>query len=423
MADLMSLIKQNKDVAAFKVVDSSKHSAELYYVGRKLETVRAIDVQNTSVTVYVKHDEALGDSTFPVFASMDEAAVKEALELAVERARLVSNKPYELPKGGVERHDIPSDLEGKDLREAAEQVAKAVFDAPMGEGGSINALEIFATKEITRVRTGEGLDKTQTTHYIGIEAIPTSTDDKESVELYEWYDLTDLDLERIKGEIADKMIEVRARKEAKPGKPMTIDVALRAGEINELFYEMAYDVNYGPMYQHANAYNLGDDLQKDGDGDPINVTLRAEVRGSRESAAFDSDGAPLRDCQVIADGKIASSWGATRWGSYLGIEPDKITGDLPCIEVATGSLDIPQGDWLECVSMSGLQLDIYNDYIGGEIRLAYLHQGDKVTPITGISMSGQLSKVLPSIKLSKDKVVRGNYQGPSIALLKDVQIV
>ena len=421
--DLIKLIRETEGVSAFKVVDKAEHRAEAYYVKRKLETVRAIDVEETSVTVYVEHDDAMGDSTFPVFASMDEEAVRAALKLAVERAYLVSNKPYALPKGGVEMHELPSDLVGQDLRKVASQVAQAVFEVPMGEGGSINALEIFVTRETKRVRTGEGLDKTQVTHYIGIEAIPTSTDDKESVELYEWYDLTDLDLDRIRKEIADKMIEVRARKDAEQGKPMTIDVALRPSEITDLFFELTYELNYGPVFQHANAYNVGDDLQKDGDGDPLNVTLRAEVRGSCMSAAFDGDGAPLRDCQVIKDGKFVSMWGSTRYGAYLGLKPEEITGNLPCFEVGTGTLDKPQGDWLECVSLSGLQLDVDNDYIGGEIRLAYLHQGDKVTPITGISMSGQLSKVLPSIRLSKDKVVRGAYQGPSLAVLKDVQIV
>lgn len=423
MKDLDSLIKQTAGISAYKIVTNTKRTAELYFVKRKLETVRATDTESSSVTVFVRHDDALGDSTFPVFASMDEDAIRKALALAVERANLVSNKPYDLPKGGVETHEIPSDFADRDLKEVAGKVAEAVFDVPVGEGGSINALEIFVTQLINRVRTGEGLDKTQVSHRIAIEAIPTNTDDKESVELYEWYELSDLDPERIKVEIADKMREVKARKEAVKGEPMTINVALRAQEIGELADELSYELTYASVFQHSNAFELGDNLQKNRSGDPLSVTRKGALKGSRYAAVFDQDGTTLKDCTVIEDGKAAALWGSTRYGQYLGRKPEEISGNLDCVAVSPGSLDGIEGDYLECVSMSGMQLDVYNDYIGGEIRLAYLHQGGKVTPVTGISMSAKLSDVLPSIRLSNDQVVRGYYQGPSLALLKDVQIV
>ena len=137
----------------------------------------------------------------------------------------------------------------------------------------------------------------------------------------------------------------------------------------------------------------------------------------------DQDGVTLKDTTVIKDGKAVALWGSSTYGQYLGVDKDKITGLLDCISVAGGSLDKIDGRYLEAVSLSGIQLDIYNDYIGGEIRLAYLHDGDKVTPVTGISMSGKLSEVLPSLRLTSDKVVRGAYEGPSRLLLKNVQII
>ena len=72
--------------------------------------------------------------------------------------------------------------------------------------------------------------------------------------------------------------------------------------------------------------------------------------------------------------------------------------------------------------MSGLQVDFYNDYIGGEVRLAYYHDGSKTIPVTGISISGKLSEVLNHIRLSAETAVHNGYSGPRKALLSQMQI-
>ena len=424
MFDIEKIVKA-KAKDGYKIVDKASVSHELFFVGGKTETVRATDTEETKVTVYVNNEDGtLGDSTFPVYASMDEKALNVALEKALSRAKLVHNKPYKLVEGGKETFELASNLKGLDGKEVAKQVAKAVFDADMVKGGSINALEIFVTENKTRVRLSTGLDKTQITHKISIEAIPTHTDEKESVELYEWYVVTKLDLQDITREISEKMREVKARHEAVKGTPQTIDVALRPAEIMELAETLTDELSYGAKYMDANAYDLGDDLQEGRTGDPLTITEKAQIEGGSDSAAFDADGTVLKDRTVIKDGKVVSLWGTSRYGQYIGIKPEDISGDLGCLSVESGSLEKLEGKYLEAVSLSGIQLDVYNDYIGGEIRLAYLHDGDKVTPVTGISMSAKLSEVLPTLRLTNDKVSGAfNYEGPSRMLLKNVQIV
>ena len=424
MLDVEKIVKA-KAKDGYKILDKSSVSHELFFVLGKTETVRATDTAETKVTVYVNNEDGtLGDSTFPVYASMDEEALNLALDKALSRAKLVHNKPYKLVEGGKETFELPSNLKGLDGKEVAKQVAKAVFDADMVKGGSINALEIFVTESRTRVRLSTGLDKTQVSHKISIEAIPTHTDEKESVELYEWYVVTKLDLADITREISEKMREVKARHEAVKGTPQTIDVALRPAEIMELVETITDELSYGSKYMDANAYELGDDLQEGRTGDPLTITEKAQIEGGSDSAAFDVDGTVLKDRVVIKDGKVVSLWGTSRYGQYIGIKPEDISGDLGCLSVESGSLEKLDGRYLEAVSLSGIQLDVYNDYIGGEIRLAYLHDGGKVTPVTGISMSGKLSEVLPSLRLTNDRVCGAfNYEGPSRMLLKDMKIV
>ena len=78
--------------------------------------------------------------------------------------------------------------------------------------------------------------------------------------------------------------------------------------------------------------------------------------------------------------------------------------------------------YLEVLSMSGLQVDLFNDYIGGEVRLAYYCDGETITPVTGISITGSLKQVLSSIRLSSETAVADDYSGPAKAILKEMKI-
>ena len=99
-----------------------------------------------------------------------------------------------------------------------------------------------------------------------------------------------------------------------------------------------------------------------------------------------------------------------------------LSGSLPCCLADPGTGKTPEGNWLEVLSMSGLQVDFYNDYIGGEVRLACYHTGGKEIPVTGISISGKLSQVLGSIRLSPEVTTHNGYHGPERAILSDMKI-
>ncbi|MBQ7306321.1 MAG: hypothetical protein IJW85_08940, partial [Clostridia bacterium] len=105
---------------------------------------------------------------------------------------------------------------------------------------------------------------------------------------------------------------------------------------------------------------------------------------------------------------------------------EKPSGSLRCAQVAPGTLpmaDMKRQPCLDIVSMSGLQLDLYNDYIGGEIRLAYYFDGEKTVPVTGITMSAKLSEALSSMNLSTETGVSGEYDGPQRMLLKGIAVL
>ncbi len=426
MTDIIKLLQENKGVDDFRVSSTKRESYELFFVHQKLETVRSTDTLDISVTVYVNHDGKLGSSTFAVYDSMSDEEATAKIETAAQRARLVSNEPWELPAGTAQveqPYELPSNFKNYAPQELAKKIADAVFAADDLEGGSINALEIFLYEDVIRVANSRGVDKTQKKRHCMVEAIPTWNENGESVELYENYTFTEFDPAVVTAEIAGKMREVRDRQHAeKPETPLRCNVVLRGKEIMRLAAVLARDLNYSSVYSHSNLHKKGDDLQPGNAGDKLSVTMCGKLTGSTRSAFFDEDGVDLAEQPLIVDGVVVGGFGADRFAQYLG---EKATGNLGCVSVKCGTMDdeSENGPYLECISLSGLQLNLYNDYIGGEIRLAYYHDGEKIRPVTSISMSAKLSEVLSTLRLSREPVSIDGYHGPAKALLKDVSIL
>ena len=422
---IKQLLEEEKGLSAWRITNKTTSSYELFFVHRNLETVRSTDTSDAEVTVYVDHDGKKGDSSFIVTPALTREGIKAKIASAVHRARLVFNEPYALPDGETLEAELPSNMKDAEPRALAREIADAVFAADTLSGGSINACEIFLYQDTLRVMNSRGLDKRQTSWRVMIEAIPTFTENGQSVELYEDYRFTWFDPQKITLEIAAKMKEVKDRFSArKPATPLSVPILFRPQEIRKLLGEVVYDFNYASVYSHTNLHKVGDDLQQDGDGDRLTVTMKARIEGSERSAYFDEDGLSLKDTCVIQNGIAVSTFGSSRYGQYLGV--DRPTGNLRCLQAAPGSMseaDMKAAPYIECVSLSGLQLDLYNDYIGGEIRLAYYYDGEKTLPITGITMSGSLKKALASMRFSNHMITEGAYEGPSLLCLQGITVL
>lgn len=201
----------------------------------------------------------------------------------------------------------------------------------------------------------------------------------------------------------------------------TVESNFQDKSLSQLAKDISRDLNYSNVYHHSNLYPKGDAVQQEPVGDRISITMAGQIPGCIRSRSFDGDGMLLNNQEVVKDGIAVGYYGPSRFGQYLGETP---TGNLPCMDVAlgtAGNADL-SGSWLQVISMSGLQVDLHNDYIGGEVRLAYYHQGDKMVPMTGISIAGKVSQVLKSIRLWDSPAVYGGYRGPARAILQDMQI-
>ena len=423
MKTIVSALQAHPQVSDYKINLHEKQSYELFFVKGRLETVRCTETTDKEVTVYADHGEFKGDASFYVYPSTDVVQLKALIGEAVGKALLIDNKTYTLPEKEEGSYVVESNFASFEPGELAARIAKAVFAANDVENAALNAVEIFINRHTERVLNSKGLDKTQVRYDAMVEAIPTYNGEKQSVELYEQYNFGSFDEQELVSEIAGKLREVRARYEAvKPEEAIRCPVILNREELQSLFENIAYDLSFGAVYMQANLHKKGDAIQKDITGDAIGIVMAGEADGSISSRKFDGDGLRLTPTRIVDGGKAAAYHGGNRFAQYLDEVP---TGDMNCICVDVGTVteeEFTQGESLEVISMSGLQVDFYSDYIGGEVRLAY-HRRDGVTvPVTGISISGKLSEVLGSIRLSEKPGVFDSYTGPEKAILTGMTV-
>ena len=423
MKTIIAQLEKSPLVTDYKINLSAKESYECFYVKGKLETVRCTDTCDKIVTVYADHDGFKGDSQFFVYASTTEEELAQLIESAAQKALLLDNKMYALPEQETGDFAVPSNFTESSLAELAQKISEAVFEANCVENADLNSVEIFVNRHTDTVVNSRGIHKTQVRYDAMVETIPTYNGESESVELYHQYNFSSFDAEEVKKEISQKLREVKARASAiKPDFTMDCKVILNKEELENLFGSISRDLNYATVYAHAGLFHKGDAIQENPTGDTITITMAGSLPGNVRSAAFDGDGMTLKDVTVVKDGKAVAYYGPNRFGQYLEETP---TGNLRCIQVAPGSACghcLSAAPYLEVLSMSGLQVDFFNDYIGGEVRLAHYHDGEKLIPVTGISITGSLKQVLSSIRLSQTVGVYNGYQGPDKAILQDMKI-
>lgn len=420
--DIIKLLNA-ASVDSYRVNTVKTESYELFFVHERLETVRGTDTCNTQVTVYVDHDGKRGEASFKVYASTTEAEVIASIADAAGKAKKINNEFFTLPDALELSAEIPSNFTDYEPKALAKEMAKAVFSAETYGCGSVNALEVFINKTTSSVQNSNGRSVSETKYSAVVEVIPTWTDG-ESVELYQCERFSHFDVNDLRSKVEQKMREVRDRGVAQqPKEKLSCRVVLDAKELSHLFSDIVGELDYASVYSHMNSFSVGDSIQKERRGDAISVTMRGAIEGSSASALFDVDGTLMKDTEVIRNGEIVANYGSHRFAQYLGKEP---TGQLGCAEVEVGTLtddELASAPYFRCVSMSGIQLDILSDYIGGEVRLAYYVDGDKVIPMTGISISGKLSEALNSVRFSNVKECAGRYLGPKLASFEGIEIV
>lgn len=426
MEKLVKVLNKVSEVSAWKISQVHTKSLELFYVLDKLETNRATDTIDYTVTIYVDKDNKRGSSEFNVYSYMNEDELIQKIEENVYAAKFALNEYYDLPScSRVDIEESKSNLKDVSFKEMLPQIVDAVFKANAYKEGKINATEIFLYEITERIVNSKGVDVVSTSYKGNIEFIPTWIGEKEEVELYEMLRFGSLNLKEITAKVDEALLQAKARSEAKElSLNQDVSVIIEDGEVFQVFNFFKNDLSYASKYQKVNRNELEESVQgEDIIGDKITMTLVGNYQGAMNSKSVDNDGVVLHEVKIIEEGIAKVRHGSYRFGYYL--KESNPTGILPIMVVNEGTKsfeEMKKTPYIRCVKFSGMQLEPRSGFIGGEVRLGYYFDGEKEIPVTGFSISGNIHELKKNLILSSDTVTLPSYHGPKYIELKGMKI-
>ena len=422
MLERIKQILNASGVYGWEINDVKKNGWEFYFIRHELDQHRAKNVEHINVKVYQLTDggESIGFASEEIAPTASEQEIEKLVSDLAYRATLVKNRPFTLTPPSEEKA-----AEGKasDIADISADFIRAVSELPETEGEDINSYEIFVSDVIHRLITSTGIDETE--HYPSsmIEVVVNARREGHEIELYRNYESGSCDAAGLKRDLIKTMNYGRDRLIAEPtpvnGK---IDVLFSTDNACQIYSYFSERMNAALVYRQMSDYEIGKPICDDFSGDKVTVKALRELANSSENHAFDEEGAVIRDTVMIEDGIAKQFVGGRMFSCYLGLENSFNPTNIEVTGGTRTEQELREGKYLEAVEFSDFQVDEITGDIFGEIRLAYLHDGDKTIPVTGGSISGSMNDFVSSMLMSKNSIESGknnkkSYRRPAKRLL------
>lgn len=420
MERIKKLLKE-AGISDYIIYGYRERTAELFFVKRQLDTRRLKDVEKFKVTVF-RTDEKDGKklraaTDVTVLAEMTDAELLDAFKGAYFAAQFAMNPYYELPDPVraplIEAH-------GKLAEQAPEQsageMAAALFKADCEKDAFLNSAEIFVIQKRAHVISSRGTDVSWIEAEVKGEYV-VQAKEPEDVEMYRDFAYTELNTDALSAQAKEALMFVRDRARAqKILKSGNYDVILTDENVMMTLWFYGDRSAAHMIYPGYSTWKVGDDVQGETNGERVTITLRA-------LAPYSGEGIPMRDRKLIENGVMQSTHGSNRFCRYLGVEPTGNYRKFSCDNPGTMSFEeMRKRPCLWAVTFSGFEMNAFSGHFGGEIRLAYLIENGRMTPVTGGSINGSILESQKDIVFSTDRYAEIGYDGPYAILLKNVAV-
>ncbi len=408
-------------IELYQIEQVKNESLECFFVRKNLDLKRSTSTEDYTVTVYCAFEKdgrkLLGSSQTNVYVGMEDAEITEALKKAAYAASLAGNPYYELYEG-KQAEFVPSTAKvaNQPLEKSMEAMVGAIYAEDTREDVFINSVEVFIARGTRHIVSSAGVDVSFGTCSVTGEYI-VQCPAPQDVETMHPFSYADADAEALRAEVKESIEMTRARAQATTAAPTgEYPVIISGGNVATLmrYYLMRSDASL--VYQKISSFQPGDNVQgEDIQGDKLTLVLKAKD-------PYSNEGIPMEDRTLIENGQLKMLQGATRFARYLGIEP---TGSYRSVEVPVGSTPLEtlkSGKYLHVITFSSFDMNPFTGYFGGEIRLAFLCDGETVTPVTGGSISGSLLEAQKHMTFSAEKYESADYTGPFAVKIEGVSV-
>ena len=422
MIDKLLEILKASGADGFEITDTTTLAYEFYFIGHRLDQNRVRDVQHVNVKVFKKLDDGtmLGSASGEIAPTFTEEEIREEINKLIDRAENVKNPFYELNK--------PADIELAKSEEVnvskiAENFVEAMKELPETETEFINSYEIFAEKNIRHFINSEGIDITFEYPSSMVEVVVNAKEGSHEIELYSLYKAGTCNKENLKKDITEVLRYGKDKLIAKPTPKLgKMAVVFPTSDAVSIYSWFAEKCNAGFIYSKYSDWEIGKDIAPKAKGDKVTLKTVRNLPNSSKNFDVDEEGAPIYDMTVLEENVPKIFFGGRRFRYYLGIDDSYLACNF---DVSGGSKTIDEirdGKYLEIVEFSDFAVDSISGDIAGEIRLGYYHDGDKVTPVSGGSISGCMVNFVNEIYMSKEKRQYDNFNIPALTRLENVSV-
>lgn len=417
---LLAILRESK-VTAWELWDVETRGWEFYFIRHALEQNRAKNVEHLTVKVYqaVEDGAYLGSASCEIAPTATEEEMRAQIEALSYRATLVKNRPYTLHKPVPV--EVPA-LETVDLAAIAEGFLQAVRTLPETEGEDINSYELFVSEKTRRCLNSEGVDLTERCPDSMLEIVVNARREGHEIELYRNYTSGSCDAAALRRDLERTMQFGRDRLRAQPTPALgTADLLLTTRDAVTLFRYFADRLDVAMIYRKMSDWELGKPVA-DFTGDRPTITALRELPNSSRNRLFDAEGAPICDAVLLENGVARRYLGQRMFAAYLGLEDAFIPTNYAVSGGTHTEDELRAGPYLEVVEFSDFQVDSLTGDIFGEIRLAYWHDGERVTPVTGGSVSGSMLELAGALRFTEATAQYDNCRVPAATLVPGVTV-
>ncbi|MGN0297728.1 MAG: metallopeptidase TldD-related protein [Lachnospiraceae bacterium] len=419
---ILDALKKNQ-IDTYLINEEKLQTAELFFIRRNLDMKRAENIHSATVTVYRDFEKDgvkyRGNAVFTVEPSTSEEEIQNKCQKAYLAASFVPNQFYELA-GSVQQDCVvmKSNLAQISLEEAAKIMVKALYEADTDTASFINSAEMFVERKEKHIVNSNGVDVSYVKYNVNGEFV-AQCKEPQDVETHQSFafdtlntaELTDivrLTLQMTK----DRALATTA---AKAGE---YDVILSDEYVATVFENYIDRASGSYIHMGYSDYKVGEFVQgkkEEVSGELLNLHYLP-------TEPFSNEGVVMKELPMIENGVFKNIQANCRYGYYLKVPVTGLYRKISCDAGKMNFEDMKKHKGLYVVNFSDFQMDSFSGYFGGEIRLAYLNDGEKIVPVTGGSINGSIFEAQKNFVFSKEKQETSRFLGPKAVMLKKVSV-
>lgn len=422
MERLIRLLNET-NVSDWKITRKTTLSHQAFFIKHELDQHRIAETVHTEVYIYVDVENEsvkLRGGAKHEFSSTDsDEEIRKQLEKMKYNATLALNPFFELA-------EPVKDVEPKshyNLSDMLKTVISAVRSVKDTDSESINSYEVFVSEYYYEIKNSRGVDVSFNTMDEQIEIVINSRSGDQEIELFHNVDFADKPLDEIKEGILEVFRQASDRNKAVTTSKSNGMTVILTGEDNASFFRyFLMKTSSRMIYGRSSQVRIGDVFQSEEDCDKITVEIKKELPYSSRNMKYTMDGNPAKDLFIAKDGVYTNLWGEQATSYYLGLKEAVPANNYVVSGGSRTAAEMHDQPYLEVVKFSSFIMSPVSGDFGGEIRLGYYHDGEKVIPVTGGSITCNMDTALKTLRMSKETVQYDNCVVPKFIELKNVAV-